>query len=143
MAEVEGDNVIDAEERVAVEPNLLQYYETEVEIEEDEYDPLRVDINIRKHFEIYMQLNKIDKEHYRGVDKSTVEVIYESPTTKGLVVTAQAILSKYVFVFYLPFRRDHAKVVKVLSDVAEHVVGKLISEDLAKGKPSVLDESLA
>ena len=143
MAEIERDSVKQAEEDVLMNPNLLQHYETEVEIEEDDFDPLRVDLNIRKHFDLVLQLNKIDKKDFKGIDTSTIELIYENRTTKGCIYTASAILSKYRFVFYFPFRRGNHKVVRVLSDVAEHVVGKLISEDVAKGKPSMLDEALA
>ena len=143
MAEIERDSVKQAEEDVILHPNLLQYYETEVEIGGDDYDPLRIDINIRKHFDIILQLNKVDKKDFKGIDKSTIDLVYENRTTKGCIYTAQAILNKYMFVFYFPFRRGDHKVIRVLSDVSEHVVGKLISEDVAKGKPTVLDEALA
>lgn len=143
MAEIERDSVKQAEDNVILHPNLLQHYETEVEIEEDEYDPLRIDLDIRQHFDLVLQLNKVDKKDFKGIDKSTIKLIYENRTTKGCVYTASAILSKYMFVFYFPFRRDRIKIIRVLSDVAEHVVGKLISEDVAKGKPSLLDEALA
>ena len=143
MAELERDSVKEAEDDVILHPNLLQYYETEVEIEEDDYDPLRIDLDIRRHFDLILQLNKIDKEDFKGIDKSTIQLIYENRTTKGCVFTAQATLTKYMFVFYLPYRREEHKIVRVLSDVAEHVVGKLISEDVAKSKPTLLDESLA
>jgi hypothetical protein len=143
MAEIERDSVKQAEEDVLMNPNMLQHYETEVEIEEDNFDPLRIDLNIRKHFDLILQLNKVDKKDFKGIDKSTIEVVYENITTKGVVYTAQAILSKYMFVFYFPFRRGNHKVIRVLSKVAEHVVGKLISEDVAKDKPSLLDEALA
>lgn len=144
MAELERDTVKEAEHDIILHPNLLQYYETEVELEEeDDYDPLRIDLNIRKHFDLILQLNKIDKKDFKGIDKSTIELVYENITTKGTVFTAHAILSKYMFVFYIPYRRGEHKIIRVLSDIVEHVVGKLISEDVAKGKPTALDESLA
>ena len=143
MAEIERDSVKQAEADVLLHPNLLQHYETEVEVEEDDFDPLRIELNIRKHFDLILQLNKVDKKDFKGIDISTIELVYENRTTKGCVYTANAILSKYKFVFYFPFRRDKIKIIRVLSDVAEHVVGKLISEDVAKGKPNMLDKALA
>lgn len=143
MAEIERDSVKQAEDDVILHPNLLQYYETAVEVDDVEFDPLRIDLNIREHFDLILQLNKVDKKDFKGIDKSTIEVVYENITTKGVVYTAQATLSKYMFVFYFPYRRGEHKVIRVLKDVAEHVVGKLISEDVAKGKPTILDEALA
>ena len=134
MAEIERDSVQQAEDDVVMNPNLLQYYDTEVEVEKDNFDPLRVNLNIRQHFDIILQLNKIDKKDFIGIDTATIELIYENRTTKGCVYTASAILSKYMFVFYFPFQKGEHKIVRVLSDVSEHVVGKLISEDLAKEK---------
>lgn len=144
MAEIERDSVKQAEDDVILHPNLLQYYETTVEVDDvDGFDPLRIDLNIRKDFDLILQLNKIDKKEFKGIDTSTINLIYENRTTKGCVYTASAILSKYMFVFYIPYRRGDHRIIRVLSDVAEHVVGKLISEDVAKGKPTMLDEALA
>ena len=147
MAELERDTIEIAEHDVILHPNLLQYYETEVLIEEDDdYDPLAVHLDIRKHFDIILQLNKIDKKDFKGLDVSTIKCVYENRTTRGTVFTGRDINSKYEFVFYFPFKREDIKIVKVISTTnisfTEHVVGKLISEDLEKKTPEEW-ESLA
>jgi hypothetical protein len=144
MAEVERDSVKEAEDDVIMNPNLLQYYETEVEVESDEnFNPMRIDLDIRKDFDLLLELNKIDKKDFKDIDRNTIECVYENRTTKGSVFAASAILSKYKFVFSFPFKMSDSKVVKVLSDVAELVITKLVSEDLAKSKPDPWEKSLA
>ena len=148
MAELERETIEEAEHDVILHPNLLQFYETEVVIEEeDEYDPLNIDLDIRKHFDVILQLNKINEKDFKTIDTSTIKCVYENRTTKGAVYIGRDALSSYQFVFYFPFKREDIKIVKVLStsniSFTEHVVGKLISEDLAKQKPDSWDKSLA
>ena len=144
MAELERDTISDAEEDVILNPDLLQYYETIAIPEDWYYDPFEMDI--RKHLDLILQLNKIDEKDFKGIDTSTIVCMYENRTTRGLVYTGRDINSKYEFVFYFPFKMEDIKVVKVLStsnvSFTEHVVGKLISEDLEKSRPDPWEKPL-
>lgn len=136
MAELERNSVKEAEHDVILHPNLLQHYETEVEVKVDnDYDPLRIDLDIRKDFDMILQLNKIDKKDFKDIDTSTLLTVYENITTKGTIFTGMCVDNRYEYVFYLAYKIEDIKIVRVLSELTDGVVGKLIAEDIAKEEP--------
>ena len=136
MAELERDSVKEAEDDVLLHPNLLQHYESELVFDDEEDVISGIKLDIRKHLKLILQLEKIDVKDSKGVDEATIQQVYENRTTKGSVFTAKHKDNKFDFVFYFAFKQEESKVIKVLPDVAPHVIGKLIAEDLSKPKPS-------
>jgi hypothetical protein len=90
-------------------------------------------VDPRKAFATILDLYKIDKEIFDGIDDTTIECVYENRIGKTSIYTAQAKERGYCFVFSLNIKKK-LRVVKTLNDLQPQIIVKLLTEDF----PSLL-----
>lgn len=141
-AEIEADNQGEAEARVQMNRNLLQYKKT---IKEEDFPrKLEIEVEDGESLKIIRDLLDLKPRLFDNIDFNSItdkSIIYKNNYTGGTIFWADCDRALYRVVFYIPFHVDEARSVKVFHSPRVSFVSPIVNEFIKRDMQNEPSES--